>query len=95
MPEPPTQPEGYARTAEAARFLAVPISEKYPFTLADAQPYESGVSLTFQGEKISCHLPGEFTIYNILAAATYALTQNIALADNQGFLAFQFFISRF
>jgi UDP-N-acetylmuramoyl-L-alanyl-D-glutamate--2,6-diaminopimelate ligase len=67
---------------EAQRFLAVPITEKYQFSLTDAQPYtlsDKGVSLTFQNKKIISPLVGEFTIYNILAAATYAITQNIPI----------------
>jgi UDP-N-acetylmuramoyl-L-alanyl-D-glutamate--2,6-diaminopimelate ligase len=78
---------------EAPRFLAVPVKEKYPFSIFDAMPYETGieatrhgvpfrdgVSLTFAGETIISPLPGRFSIYNILAAATYGMSQNISPA---------------
>ncbi len=65
---------------EAPRFLAIKIKEKYPFSLDNAKPFtmtEGATELTFQESKISTVFPGTFTIYNVLAAATFALTQNI------------------
>ncbi|MFA6338586.1 MAG: UDP-N-acetylmuramyl-tripeptide synthetase [Candidatus Paceibacterota bacterium] len=65
---------------EASKFLAVPVLEKYSFSIIQAEPYlvkKDGVELTFQGAKISSALRGKFNIYNILAATTFATTQNI------------------
>ena len=65
---------------EAKKFLAVNIADKKTFSLADARPYsvsDSGIQMTFAGEKIASPLPGIFNIYNILAATTFAHSQNI------------------
>jgi len=53
-----------------------------PYHLKDAGFYkllDNGVEFTFQGQKIFSYLRGTFNIYNILAAATYARTQNVSL----------------
>lgn len=66
---------------EAPRFLSYKITEKYPFSLAHAEPYtvsDQGVEITFQETKIKSPLPGTFTAYNLLAAATFGLSQNIS-----------------
>lgn len=66
---------------EAPRFLNNNIKEQYKYSLKDAEPFElkeSGLSFTFNGVKINSHLSGKFNIYNILAAATFAKTQNIS-----------------
>lgn len=50
------------------------------FSLKDADPYElkhEGIAFTYKGEHIEAHLSGQFNLYNILAAATYASTQGI------------------
>jgi len=65
---------------EGSRFLNIDVSEKYPYTLKDAVPHtlkKDGLSLTFDGVEILSHLSGKFNIYNILAAAVFAKTQNI------------------
>lgn len=56
-------------------FLSLSVSNRYPFSLVDAEPYSAdkeGIALTFQGEKIVSPLNGLFNIYNILASATFA-----------------------
>ncbi len=61
--------------AEAEKFLAIPIREKYRYALADAKPYELALrelSLTYAGTPIRARLSGIFNIYNILAAAVCA-----------------------
>ncbi|MDD2935364.1 MAG: UDP-N-acetylmuramyl-tripeptide synthetase [Candidatus Pacebacteria bacterium] len=65
---------------EAPRFLNNNIEEQYKYSIADAEPYElkkDGLIMNFMGAKINAHLSGKFNIYNILAAATFAQTQNI------------------
>lgn len=50
------------------------------FSLKDAEPYElkhEGIAFTYKGKHINAHLSGQFNLYNILAAATYASTQGI------------------
>ena len=69
---------------ESSHFLKTKIKEKYEYSLTDAKPFElkkSGLTLTFEGEKINSHLSGKFNIYNILAAATFAKSQNIGVTN--------------
>ncbi len=68
---------------EAPRFLDVHTPVKYTYGLADAEPYEikdQGFTFTFSGEHIVSQLSGKFNLYNMLAAATYAKSQNISPA---------------
>lgn len=70
--------------SEADKFLAFNIERKISFSLKDAGAYvlsEKGSSLTFHGVQIQTKMAGIFNIYNILAAATYANSQNIKIAD--------------
>jgi len=65
---------------EGHKFLNIDVQEKYSFELEDAQPFElgkEGLRLTYDGLEISSRLSGQFNIYNILAAATFAKSQNI------------------
>jgi len=67
---------------EAPRFLNNNIEEQYKYSILDAEPYElgkNGLIMTFDGVEIKAHLAGKFNIYNILAAATFAKTQNIGI----------------
>ncbi len=66
----------------ADKFLNFRIPEKRVFSLADVKPFtlnENGIDFTFGGEKFHSRLSGEFNLYNILAAITFARTQNIDL----------------
>ncbi|NQV87962.1 MAG: UDP-N-acetylmuramyl-tripeptide synthetase [Parcubacteria group bacterium] len=66
---------------EADKFLAITGVEKHKYNLKDAEPFtikENGVDFTFDETKISSPLLGIFNIYNMLAAATFAKTQNIS-----------------
>lgn len=66
---------------EGAKFLAVSSAAKYPYSLADAKPYvtgDTGSDFTYMGTKMHTHLRGVFNLYNVLAAATYAQTQDIS-----------------
>jgi len=65
---------------EGDKFLNIAVPEKYPYTIGDAEPYElkkEGLRFTFDGVEISSYLSGQFNIYNILAAAVFAKSQNI------------------
>ncbi|MFA5841418.1 MAG: UDP-N-acetylmuramyl-tripeptide synthetase [Candidatus Paceibacterota bacterium] len=65
---------------QAGKFLNFKVSDKRKFSIEDAKPfdlYESGIDFTLGGEKIHSHLSGEFNLYNILAAVTFAKSQNI------------------
>ena len=67
---------------ESHYFLDNKIKEQYQYSLADAEPYELkkvGLSLTVDGEKIKSCLSGQFNIYNILAAISFAKGQNIGI----------------
>jgi len=67
---------------ETEKFLALNIPHKIRYSLKDAKPYEldeTGASFTFDGEKITTQLAGEFNIYNMLAAAVYAKSQGVTL----------------
>ena len=66
---------------EADKFLAITGVEKHKYNLKNAEPFtakENGVDFTFDETKISSPLQGIFNIYNMLAAATFAKTQNIS-----------------
>ena len=68
---------------ESRRYLALPVEKKLPFSLSMARPYfadEHGGYFTLDGEKISVHLPGEFSLKNALAAATLARALGIDVA---------------
>ncbi|OGD68071.1 hypothetical protein A2996_02515 [Candidatus Campbellbacteria bacterium RIFCSPLOWO2_01_FULL_34_15] len=66
---------------EAPKFLNNSIEEKRTYSIDEGSPFElqkNGMTMTFGKEKINAHLSGKFNIYNILAAATFARTQNIS-----------------
>lgn len=68
---------------EASRFLAVNVTNKLTYRLGGAAPYratEQGSELTFRQTKIKSPLPGQFNLYNLLAAATFAASQGISPA---------------
>ncbi|RJR12892.1 UDP-N-acetylmuramyl-tripeptide synthetase [Candidatus Parcubacteria bacterium] len=60
---------------ESGRYLILPVENSIPFTLSGASPWkadERGGSFTLEGETISVHLPGEFSLKNALAASLTA-----------------------
>ncbi|MES2087970.1 MAG: UDP-N-acetylmuramyl-tripeptide synthetase [Patescibacteria group bacterium] len=66
---------------ESMRFLALDIPKKLSYGLKDAVPYgvdDGKMSFMLDGKKINTHLKGIFNIYNCLAAATFAKSQNIS-----------------
>jgi len=69
---------------ESAHFIKRKADVKKIFTFKDAEPWNvsnSGISLTYRNTPIKSKLRGSFNISNILAAATYATTQNITPED--------------
>jgi UDP-N-acetylmuramoyl-L-alanyl-D-glutamate--2,6-diaminopimelate ligase len=68
---------------ESNKFISVaPTAEAKKFTLKQAEPYtldHFGLYLSYRGRHMRSHLQGTFNISNILAALTYASTQNISL----------------
>lgn len=66
---------------EGSRFLSTSgINEGVPFSLADGKPYtlaKDGITFVFKGEPIATKLSGEFNLYNLLAAATFADSQSV------------------
>ncbi len=66
---------------EHEKFLHINAEEKHTFTEKDAEPYmldQFGLYLTYKGHNLRSNLQGLFNVYNILAALTYASTQNIS-----------------
>jgi UDP-N-acetylmuramoyl-L-alanyl-D-glutamate--2,6-diaminopimelate ligase len=62
-----------ADDAQSARYLALAVEEKLPFSLSANPPWYAdsvGGYFTFDGVKIPVHLPGEFSLKNALAATT-------------------------
>lgn len=60
---------------ESRHFLSIKADTVKTFSAKDAKPFELGARsavFTWKGEKIVLGVPGEFNIYNALAAATYA-----------------------
>jgi len=69
---------------ESGKFLAAKIPRKITYSLDDARPLElteRGARITFEGERIKLNLPGEFNIYNALAAAAFAQSQKIDVEE--------------
>ncbi len=63
-------------------FLEVNVERIIPFRLTDAAPYTAtprGINMTFRGKLLTSPLPGEFNVYNILAAASCAEAFGISL----------------
>ena len=75
---------------EAARFLTTKVLNKLTYRLADAAPYratEQGCQLTFRQTKIKSPLRGQFNLYNILAAVTFAQSRGVGLTTIQKTIA--------
>ena len=67
---------------EVGHFLSVGIPEVHTFSLKEVEPYTStdhSSMFTYNGHTIHSRLPGEFNIYNMLAALTYTQSQGISI----------------
>lgn len=56
---------------ESEKFLALNVEEKITYSLHDAEPIshrKSGTEFNFRGNNVHIRLPGEFNVYNSLAA---------------------------
>lgn len=56
-------------------FLGLAVDTAIPYALSYAEPWgtsEEGTDITFNGTEIHSPIPGEFTVYNMLAAASFA-----------------------
>ncbi|HYC83443.1 MAG TPA: UDP-N-acetylmuramoyl-L-alanyl-D-glutamate--2,6-diaminopimelate ligase [Candidatus Paceibacterota bacterium] len=75
---------------EAAEdFLDFSVPHKYTYSLKQAEPYKadgSGSVFSFEGTSIRSPLPGTFSIYNMLAAATTARHFGVSLETVQSSL---------
>ncbi len=72
-----------ADDAQAGRYLTLPVEQVVPFSLGQVEPWtthEHGGEFTFNGQKISVHLPGTFSLMNALAAATLAHAMEVPTA---------------
>jgi UDP-N-acetylmuramoyl-L-alanyl-D-glutamate--2,6-diaminopimelate ligase len=72
---------GNADDKQYPRFAALPWKAIRPYRLADAQPYNvfrEGLAFTFEGTLVRSPLSGEFNLANILAAMTYARSQDVS-----------------
>lgn len=68
---------------EAVRYLTLPVEKRVSFSLSRQAPWEAGERggyFTFEGERITIHLPGEFSLKNALAAASLARALGIDTA---------------
>jgi UDP-N-acetylmuramoyl-L-alanyl-D-glutamate--2,6-diaminopimelate ligase len=68
---------------EAVKFLSIKIPRKISYSLSCAKPFnltKHSSRIMFEEENVSLKLPGEFNIYNALAAATFAKTQGVGIA---------------
>lgn len=66
----------------ASYFLNFNVDEKLTFSLKDLSNFElrkNGMLLTLNGTTINSRLSGEFNLYNILAAISFAKSQNIGM----------------
>ncbi len=67
-------------SAECDKFLATPDVQKITYTLKDTKPFtltHTTSDINIDGERMVAKIPGEFNVYNILAAATFVKTLNI------------------
>ncbi|MCK5059930.1 MAG: UDP-N-acetylmuramyl-tripeptide synthetase [Candidatus Pacebacteria bacterium] len=66
----------------AEEFLAIKADEKYGYSIKSLDSYaltHNGLEFTAAGTKMESGLRGEFNLYNIVAAITFAQTQGIEL----------------
>lgn len=65
---------------EAEQFLETKVSKKITYSLSRARPFTTDkdkVMLTLDGKSVIVNIPGEFNIYNVLAAVAFAKSQNV------------------
>ncbi|MEI6296780.1 MAG: UDP-N-acetylmuramyl-tripeptide synthetase [bacterium] len=68
---------------EANKFLATSVPNKLTYSINEAKPFtleKDGSDIKIYEERFHTKLPGEFNVYNILAAATFAKSQGVSPA---------------
>lgn len=66
--------------AESDKFLGTKVPNKITYSISEAKPFtleEDRSDINIFGERTITKLPGEFNVYNILAAASFAKSQGI------------------
>ncbi|MCI5108252.1 MAG: UDP-N-acetylmuramoyl-L-alanyl-D-glutamate--2,6-diaminopimelate ligase [Candidatus Pacebacteria bacterium] len=69
---------------EADKFLSIKGPKKLTYSIKEVEPYTStdhSSIFTYHGISIRSSLPGEFNIYNMLGALTYAINEGISIED--------------
>lgn len=67
---------------EADKFLSVKGPEKLTYSIKEVEPYTStdhSSMFTYHGMSIRSSLPGDFNIYNMLGALTFAINEGISI----------------
>lgn len=67
---------------ESKSFLAIDVEKKAPYSLKDGEPlvcHDDGVDFVCEAVKVQSKLPGQFNIYNMLAATAYARALGISM----------------
>lgn len=70
--------------AQGARYLALPVEHRLPFSLSanpDSSSDEQGGFFTYEGTRVTVKLPGDFSLENALAATTLARAMHVPLTD--------------
>ncbi|MBU3969004.1 UDP-N-acetylmuramoyl-L-alanyl-D-glutamate--2,6-diaminopimelate ligase [Patescibacteria group bacterium] len=65
---------------EGYKFLNIDVTEKYPYSIRDAEPFiikKDGLEITIDDVKIEPKLSGQFNLYNIVAAIKFVKTQGV------------------
>lgn len=67
---------------EGGKFLDIDVPKKISYSLDRAKPFtlaEGSATITLEGKSVSIGIPGEFNIYNTLAAVGFAKSQGISM----------------
>jgi UDP-N-acetylmuramoyl-L-alanyl-D-glutamate--2,6-diaminopimelate ligase len=67
---------------EGHKFLNIQVEKKAPYSLKDGEPvvcHDTGVEFVCEDIKIKSQFPGQFNVYNMLAAASYARALGISI----------------
>jgi UDP-N-acetylmuramoyl-L-alanyl-D-glutamate--2,6-diaminopimelate ligase len=67
---------------EGHKFLNINVEKKAPYSLKDGEPiicHDDGSKFVCEGVEVESKLPGQFNVYNMLAAAAYARALGISM----------------
>lgn len=68
---------------KAGKFLAINVPNKITYSIKEAKPFtltKEGSNINLFGTRVQTYLPGEFNVYNILAAAKFAQSVGVKTA---------------